>query len=456
MNIKRLYLIILLCLSSCATIYCAQQSLSESLIAAAKNNDLAMVDKMINYRANLNAEDGKFFSTALQWAAYNNNPKIAQRLIWAKADLDSQNTEKNPDNRAAIIWAARHSDGTILGFLINAGANINIQDKYGRTALMESVFTDNFDNFRRLVWAHANPNLRSESGENVYDLVQNKPKMKAVLDEFDKERDEKFKALESELFNAAGRGESTKVEKLLICGVNVNASIPKWEMTPLMRAANLGQNEIVEMLIKKGALPNMKDALGYTALTYATIAYGTSGPKIIHDLLKAGADLNTQDKMGRTPLMLGVIQKKEYTKYNMEALIKEGADLNIQDANGFTALMLAALNGEKGFILQLLRANANPCEKSYDSQTIRKHLEHLKETGNNINVDQNSIDESADKTFESILQKEFPEFLENAEIQEAIAHCKDRQEKQKKNLSEHLLPELANIVGEYAGTPPSY
>ncbi|MDC0065918.1 ankyrin repeat domain-containing protein, partial [Verrucomicrobia bacterium] len=73
---------------------------------------------------------------------------------------------------------------------------------------------------------------------------------------------------------------------------------------PLHIAALVGSNEIVELLITKGADVNAKEEEeGWTPLF---VAVGDGYKKIIELLIANGADVNAKDDVGDTPLDMAI------------------------------------------------------------------------------------------------------------------------------------------------------
>ena len=71
-----------------------------------------------------------------------------------------------------------------------------------------------------------------------------------------------------DIWEAAKVGNIESVKKYLDAGGDVDAK-DKYEWTGLSWAAAEGQNEIVDLLIAKGAYVNAKDYRGSTSLHYA-------------------------------------------------------------------------------------------------------------------------------------------------------------------------------------------
>lgn len=69
--------------------------------------------------------------------------------------------------------------------------------------------------------------------------------------------------------------------------------------TPLIAAYMCGPEDLTQILLEKGALPNMRHGLGNTALSYA--CSGRSCYKFVDALLNYGADINLKNELGKTP-----------------------------------------------------------------------------------------------------------------------------------------------------------
>ncbi len=111
----------------------------------------------------------------------------------------------------------------------------------------------------------------------------------------------------------------------------------------LLDAAFRGKTDEIRKLLKDGADVNAKDKYGQTALMNAVRGDGKLGNVL--DLLHAGARINTSDKNGWTALLYAV--KSDRIKI-VRTLLEHGADVNEKDR--WTALKGAEKEGHTELI----------------------------------------------------------------------------------------------------------
>ncbi|MEW6028810.1 MAG: ankyrin repeat domain-containing protein [Chloroflexota bacterium] len=97
-------------------------------------------------------------------------------------------------------------------------------------------------------------------------------------------------------------GQFETAEYLIKAGAMVNSpSRNGLNVTPLQSAAAGGHLEIVQLLLKNGANPNVRETGGFTPLHAAS---ENGDVEMIHALILAGADLHAKSADGRLPLDL--------------------------------------------------------------------------------------------------------------------------------------------------------
>jgi ankyrin repeat protein len=168
-----------------------------------------------------------------------------------------------------------------------------------------------------------------------------------------------FKARPSapSLYQAAMRGDSAWVERLLIRGIDVNAVEQQAGATPLDIALVTGHADAAEILLAHGA--KMSQSSLFAALS-------SKDPRAVQLLLSRGADVNAV-RNGETPLLRAATFTRSVETVRL--LLAAGARVNARDRNGQTALHRAAAAGRSDLAKLLLDAGADVNAKDNSGAT---------------------------------------------------------------------------------------
>jgi hypothetical protein len=265
----------------------AQNSPNARLVRAVEENDLKSAQEALDQGAAPNATiDGNPVSCT---AAYHGQTALLKALLDHGARLQAR---KFDDHLTLLMFAALSGNPDTVQLLLDRKVKINLQDELGETALMT-------------VREPPTPSVTPEASDP------------------------------SKKLDSPQSSEPAK---------------------PSGRAA------ILKLLLKAGADKEMRDINGRTALMrYAN--YGiVNGVEVLAD---AGAKVNVRDHAGNTALILAAAWQKSETTFSspaeylavVQTLLNRGADVRVKNRAGWTALMVAKRAGHED-ILSLLTGSA--------------------------------------------------------------------------------------------------
>ena len=149
--------------------------------------------------------------------------------------------------------------------------------------------------------------------------------------------------------------------------------------TPLFEAARNGHTDVVRLLLKRGAKPNIAHDFGDTPLLMAA---EDGHIEVVKLLLDGGADPNMADEDKDYPLHRAA---REGYKGIVQMLLDQGADPNLTDESGVSPLLLASYYGCIGVGILLIEYGARPCVEFYLLLLLRAIEEgNAKEVQNNL------------------------------------------------------------------------
>jgi ankyrin repeat protein len=254
------------------------------LMHAVLDADVAVVKLLLSKGADANAQNRKG-ATALLWALHDPDKvkllldhaaKIPEEAVFVAAAIPGgSRTLKLLADRGANLKvskggftpldaAARGGDPDTIRFLIDHGADIGARTKSRYTALYGAAsWPDNAANVSLLLDHGADPKTRVE----IFGLA---------ADVF------------TPVMAAAMRGDAAALKPLLDRGADVNVQGGDFGRTALLMATTTGREDVVKLLLDKGANPHAKDRLGNTPLRWAKKRGNTSIVKLLE---KAGGNV---------------------------------------------------------------------------------------------------------------------------------------------------------------------
>ena len=348
------------------------------IIQAVRSQDASSVRALIEHHADVNARQGDG-TTALHWAAYNDDLAMADALIRAGARVDAANDLGS----TPLHLACNNRSAAMVDRLLAAKASPNAKLLNGETVLMTCSRTGSAGAVKALLVHGADPKAREPEHDQtalMWAAANSHSGVTALLIEFGAEiraRSRRYdQTVVGEQTQKAGRealnytvvrggstpllfaarsGDATSAKLLLAAGADPNDSLPDGT-SALVLAAHSGHREVALALLDQGADPNNL-GIGYTALHAAILR---SDVELVKALLAHGANpnlrmtkatpvrRNSTDYFLLAPL-IGVTSYLLAARFLepeiMQALLAGGADAKMTMPDGATALMLAAGEG---------------------------------------------------------------------------------------------------------------
>jgi len=176
------------------------------------------------------------------------------------------------------------------------------------------------------------------------------------------------RAAGSDVADAAMKGETAAVRRLLLAKADVNATQVDGA-TALHWAVYRDDVEMADLLLKAGANVKTANREGTTPLFMASL-YGN--PVMIERLIKAGAIANERGPNGETTVMFAA---RNGNPAAIKLLVAAGADVNAKEAiRSTTALMWAAEEGHPAAVKALVELGADVSAKSGAAGLPRNYM----------------------------------------------------------------------------------
>ncbi|KAL6871291.1 ankyrin [Trichoderma novae-zelandiae] len=296
------------------------------ILIAARNGHLSMVELLLSYAAEPNA-NGTSCSPALMDAVAEGHGDIAKALL---KDARVDPNARNSSGKTALEWAITFGREDMVQLLLEDGrADPTLGDNANKTAL-DWTIEHSRTKMARMILAdgRVDPNARTLNDET---------------------------ALEN-----AVRSASHAIVRLLLADERVDPNCTTQDgMTPFLFAADSGRETCLRILLADERVNiYARDNAGSNAWT---IAFHRPGNRNSRVLLESGAmDPNAVDGSLKTPAMFAACLPA--TQLLALFVADHRVDLNMVDGHGHTALMLAVRHDRPGSIAPLLdsgRANVN-------------------------------------------------------------------------------------------------
>jgi len=332
------------------------------LMTAARTGNPSAVNVLLSHGADVNATEGWLGETALMWAAAENHADVVSLLVAHGADPNARSkvtgfpkitdgASMQPITMAqggltALMLAARQGAVRSVLALSEGGADLNLTDPDGTSALVMAIVNRHNDVAAALLEKGADPNVADSAGmaalygvldlRSVVTMINRPtPKYTGTLDSLDLMR----------MLLARGADPNARLKAPALQRYhNAGDAQLAGGATPLMKAVKTGDLEVMRLLLDKGASATLTTSNYTTALMFAAGLGGGRGRttdaealEAIELCLKAGADIDAFNSNGQTAMHIAVERSDVVVKF----LAEHGAALELKDKYGRTPLDVA-------------------------------------------------------------------------------------------------------------------
>ncbi|KPI92179.1 PREDICTED: L-asparaginase 1 [Papilio xuthus] len=172
---------------------------------------------------------------------------------------------------ALLFYAIDHNDFRGVKKILDMGADVNVQDSDGKTALHQAVIKGNIEIIEYLLKNGASVHLKTKCGESplLTAVKHDEESVIKLLLQCGAHLTTADSNVVMALMSLAARsGNIQMLESLRIAGANLGAC-DELKQTPLHQAVLCNQEGVVQYLIGNNVRTDLADILGYTALSYA-------------------------------------------------------------------------------------------------------------------------------------------------------------------------------------------
>jgi len=283
---------------------------------------------LLEHGADVNAKEKKGGQTALMWAAANRSAELVRLLVDHGADPRARSAR----GFTPLLFAAQQGDVESGRLLLQAGADVN--DRSGndrKTALMVAAASGNREFSVLLLEKGANPDLSDEGGYTALHYAASDPDGADMV-----------RALLARHTHPNPR-TTRDAREYVYAGVNLTGA------TPLFLAASRGNVETVRALLAGGADPFITTEKGTAPLHVATWGgspyfrdWTEDEKKNLFDITKLlvelGSDVNSTGEHGWTALHGAAYKGVDAV---VGFLVAHGARMDVFDEYGQTPLSIA-------------------------------------------------------------------------------------------------------------------
>ena len=278
---------------------------------------LSLFNLLIDKGASPEALDGDGCPTIVRAAEHGLTSVV--RLL-ANKDVDIASVNKKQQTALDLAAGKGHVD--TIRVLLELGAEVDHRDQFGFTPLLHATYCGHQASISILMDNGADVKAVSLDGRNAVDLALSKGQ----------------KAIASLILDKQPHFLNDKDSEGQLA---------------IHRAARAGKDDVINILLEKGADLEYTDDQGRTALMYA-VSHNQKQTASL--LLQKGANVNAVNKEGRSPIFFAAWNGNQ--TITIEWLLDNGASIDQKDALGETLLHRACASGKLQVVKYLLERGA--------------------------------------------------------------------------------------------------
>ncbi|WP_421801314.1 ankyrin repeat domain-containing protein [Flagellimonas sp.] len=269
-----------------------------------------------------------------------------------------------------LMYASSMGSTSMMDVLLDHGANVDQIDVNGDPAINWATFSGNIGAIKLLLDQGADPTISSKHGDAA-DVAVRMWHQDSVYSVFYGHRKiGPWEDSSKKIWSVMNNKEYQKADKILRKHPHIANSMDPLGIPLLQLAAQKGDVEMVNLFLKYGANPNLKNRAGQTPLAFAA-RFGYM--EVVKLLVDHGADVNLTGQGYRlTPLMGAAVNGSvAIGRY----LIEHGADVNTIDiVNECEPMHWAMFYGNLDFIEAMIEAGGDTykmvLDKKYDAKLL--------------------------------------------------------------------------------------
>jgi ankyrin repeat protein len=347
-----------------------------ALMAVARTGNVEAAKLLLDHGATIDARESFGGQTALMWASARRHSEMIDFLISRGADVDARSAVRDYQRHiqaegrpksldsggfTPLLYAARENCIACVDVLLTHGANIDLPDPDNVSPLLLAIMNANWDLAKKLIDAGADIDQWDIYGETpLFTAVGLESRIDGGRASIDPPNEAKGMDIVRLLLD---RGANPNMQ-LFFRPANVRGSTNTRGSTPLIRAANQGDLELVKLLLEHGADATVYMADRQTPI-HAVLAGRTSEKdalELIKVLHEAGTDVNVVALVNHIEEVRGGSALHYAVRKRFKEVIRElasyGIDMNLKDQDGLTALDYTQSRGFMPFM-----ANQTPIFK---------------------------------------------------------------------------------------------